>query len=587
MSEKKIMDFRIFQSTVAHIVMVIIALVLPVNILTLVMSQTIIQNNRKQIYREIENSLDLAMGNLEEQLKSAYRRVTLLNSSDTNFRVLEYMSEKDGSFEMNSSYSEVVEELQMVCSESTMVNAVYFCFRSRDRLVLQGNAGMTSNVLYSYVKSLCDDADDSAVCWRIVEVGEEPLLVSHALWNNADYGVIINLDFAISALVFDQEDGRYIFFGDEDGTILTSAGMELMDETGLTLEGMKQSKRYYVLESLSESYGLLLVEVVEMESAWGIIPLPLRILETIAIISTILVIPMLLWFINRKINRPLRRLTGAMDQIEEGNLDFRIEQTDGGGSEFNQINRNFNSMMEEVKELKIDSYEKELERKDIQMKYLNHQIQPHFILNTLNILYSYDKDEFPLIQKLILCLSKYFRYIVRVNSKYVELEKEMEHIRNYFEIQKARFLDAFVFDVEYENELGKALVPVLLLQNFAENTVKYSLRANKDGRVRVTAEYLERKGNFDYMIVRVVDNGEGLSDDILEKIRIFKETGEAQEGLGVGITNSIERLKNFYSDELTDIRFRRDDILGGTVVEIILLKLPTPFGVMNLDKSIL
>ncbi len=567
---KKKINLNIFRSTVARIVIVIIALVLPVNVLTLVMSRIINRNNQQQLYREVENSLDMAMGNMEEQLKSAYRRVTLLNSNDMDFRVLEYLSEDEGNLETNSSYSAVVDEMQMVCSESSMVNAVYFLFRSRGRLLVQGNAGMTANLLYSYVKEFCMDADETAVTWEMAEVDENSLLVSHSLWNNADYGVVVNLNFALATLDFDLEEGRTVFFCNEEGTIFTSDGASLLEETGMTLEELRQDKRYEVLESASESYGLVLVEVVEVSLVSDVLPLPFRILEVFAIISTIVVIPVLLWFINRKINRPLRRLTGAMDQIESGNLDFRIRQTDGGGIEFDQINRNFNSMMEEVQELKIDAYEKELERKDIQMKYLSQQIQPHFILNTLNILYSYDEDEYPLMQKLILCLSKYFRYIVRVNSKYVELEKEMEHIRNYFEIQKARFLDAFTFEVEYEEELRNALVPVLLLQNFAENTIKYSLRASEGGCVRVTAEYLEHKEDYDYMVVCVVDNGMGLSDDILEKIERFKETGEPQEGLGVGITNSIERLKYIYSDELTDIRFRRDEAMGGTVVEIIL-----------------
>ncbi len=55
------------------------------------------------------------------------------------------------------------------------------------------------------------------------------------------------------------------------------------------------------------------------------------------------------------------------------------------------------------------------------MRFLSQQIQPHFILNAMNILYSYEKEEYPLIQKMILCLSKYFRYVVNANTDFVKL----------------------------------------------------------------------------------------------------------------------------------------------------------------------
>ncbi len=70
-----------------------------------------------------------------------------------------------------------------------------------------------------------------------------------------------------------------------------------------------------------------------------------------------------------------------------------------------------------------------------------------------------------------------------------------------------------------------------------------------------------------YMLVRVTDTGDGMGEEILEKIERFQETGEEQEGLGVGITNSIERLKHFYGDESSDIRFYRNEETKETVVE--------------------
>ncbi len=556
-------------STIVRVVLVVIILVLPVNILTLVLSGVVLRSNREQDYQGVQNSLDQAMINMEDQLQASYRRMALLNADNTDFRILEYYSDEDEQIESTTSYAAATKELRNVCSESTIVNAAYFYLQGPDRMMVQGNVGLASTAVNDYLLSISESDSSSAIRWETIDLGGQPLLISHTVWNNADYGVIVNLDFAFSALSFGNEEGRTLFFCDQEENVFSAAGDSLFEE-GMTLSEMRASGRYQVIESSLEDYDLKLVEVIEINRAMNSIPVVLRILESLAIAATALVIPLLLWYIHRRITVPLHRLTTAMDHIESGDIDYRIEQVEDGGREFEQINRNFNSMMEQVRDLKIDAYETELARKDIYMQYLSRQIQPHFILNALNIMYSYEADEYPLIQKMILCLSKYFRYIVRVNTRFVDLQHEMEHIRNYFEIQKIRYMDSFSYEVEYDEDLSDVMIPVLLVQNFAENTVKYSMKSGKGVLVRVTAQHWNSESGEEQVIIRVTDTGGGISDEVLEEIRRFKDTGEPQKNLGVGITNAIERLKYFYGERETDIRFYRDEDTGGTVVEIIL-----------------
>ena len=294
----------------------------------------------------------------------------------------------------------------------------------------------------------------------------------------------------------------------------------------------------------------------------------LKVMQILSIVLAIVVIPLLLYFFSRQVNRPLRRLTQAIDRIEQGDLEHRIEEG-RQSNEFDQINHSFNHMMDQVKELKIDVYEKELEKKDIKMQYLSQQIQPHFILNALNLLYSYEPEEYPMIQKMILCISKYFRYVVKMNAEFVELNQEMNHIKNYFEIQKARFPGLFYSIVEWNEDLSKALIPPLIVQNFAENAIKHSLKIGNRITIFVIADYFREEGQPDKMRIRLADTGEGISDELIEKIELFKKTGEHQEGLGVGIQNTIERLKYLYADK-SIVRIWRDEFYGGTNVDIIL-----------------
>ena len=166
------------------------------------------------------------------------------------------------------------------------------------------------------------------------------------------------------------------------------------------------------------------------------------ILFAIAILTVILVIPLLILSINRQISQPLHRLITGIKHIEQGDLDYRIE-AGNAGSEFEIINQNFNRMMNQVKNLKIDVYEKELERKQVKLRFLSQQIQPHFIMNAMNLIYSYEPDEYHLIQKMVINLVKYFRYIVKNDHTFVELKQELDHIDNYFEIQKGTLHRSF------------------------------------------------------------------------------------------------------------------------------------------------
>lgn len=561
---------ELLQSTIARIVLVVIALVLPLNILTLIMCYSLINNNREQIYLEIRSGLVNRADDLSRQLLAANRRMVHLNYDDSDFRMMEYPPDDLTRLESSGTLYNTAQTLKKARQEYEVADAMYFHFRARSYTILNGYTSAYGSSLRETVLAAAQEEAVSGTEWELMRLDGVDLLFSHARWNNADYGLFINLNrYLIRLGQNERTDGRCLFFMSPDHTLVTREGESYMQERGMTLEGLQSSPDYQVFIVPMEDVELILVEVIENARVLRRLPPAVIGLEMIAILLSIAAIPLLLLYINNWVNRPLRRLMSAMDQIESGNLDFRIAQRERG-REFEKINRNFNAMMEQVNALKIDAYEKELEKKDIRMRYLSQQVQPHFILNAMNILYSYEPEEYPLIQKMILCLSRYFRYIVRVNSDFVELEKEMDHIKNYFDIQLARYPDQFFSIVEYEEDLGKALVPPLLVQNFAENSIKHSLRAGNKITIFVITDYLKEEGKRDRMRIRLADTGEGISDEMVAKIERFKATDEPQEGLGVGIQNSIERLKYLYDGTETDIRFWRDDTYGGTTVEIIL-----------------
>ncbi len=562
--------YSIFHSTIFRIIVVIIILVLPINILTIVFSTIILRQSQTQVAREIQNTLNIAGDTLASTLETSVRQLLYLSASNTDFSVVASRAQMEAqTSRFYTSYTNVGIALDNVISNFDQLDLVYFVFPETGYLITRGYPGLVYQEYRSILESMPEKSEEEDRAWTYMEIEGTSVLVSHDSWKNMDFGVVLNLERTLNKLnLLESAEGSIFFFTNNQEELFTEDGQELFSQEDTDLSGIESMAQYHVYRCSLEEYDLTLVQVVDDQYYSITIPIVMRVMLYASVGLALLVIPLLLYYISRVVNHPLNRLTKAINLIEQGNLDYRIPEKDQG-TEFGLINRNFNSMMEQIKDLKIDVYEQELEKKNIKMQYLSQQIQPHFILNALNLLYSYEPEEWSLSQKMILCMSKYFRYIVKMNEDFVDLSLEMDHIKNYFEIQKARFPELFFSIVEYEEALGKAQIPPLIVQNFAENAIKHSLKIGNRITILVIADYCPDDAQKQTMRIRLADTGEGISDELVEKIELLKKTGVHQDGLGVGIQNTIERLKYLYSDRST-VRIWRDETYGGTNVEIIL-----------------
>ncbi len=281
-------------------------------------------------------------------------------------------------------------------------------------------------------------------------------------------------------------------------------------------------------------------------------------------IASIVSIPFLGMWLRRKIANPLRTIDDAMVEIANGNVDYRI-RVPGGDSvdEFGRLSLRINDTLDELNETTYKLYEETLRGQQTKLNYFSQQIRPHFILNALNIIYTYEEHEFPLVKQMVLYLTDYFRYIVNAKKDFVNLSQEMEHVQNYLKIQKERYLDRFDFFVEWEAEIEDSFIPPLIIQTFVENCVKYGMRSGDKSFVYVLAGKEDEK-----IKLMIADTGAGFSEETFEKFKRFLDTKQHQEGLGVGLENTVERIRILY-DGHVDIRLR-NALSGGAVVEIYL-----------------
>lgn len=165
---------------------------------------------------------------------------------------------------------------------------------------------------------------------------------------------------------------------------------------------------------------------------------------------------------------------------------------------------------------------------------LKSQLNPHFLFNTLNMISSTMYDDIPTADKMMANLSELLRESLKnTNAGVHELSEEIKLLNLYLEIMLARFNDKLEIEVDIDKDLHNVCVPVFLLQPFVENSIKHCMEKNVKIYIKITGERSGEKFNF-----YISDNGPGI-----EK----KEPGVLQSG--VGLSNTIERLKNLYKDD--------------------------------------
>lgn len=165
---------------------------------------------------------------------------------------------------------------------------------------------------------------------------------------------------------------------------------------------------------------------------------------------------------------------------------------------------------------------------------LKSQLNPHFLFNTLNMISSTMYDDIPTADKMMANLSELLRESLKnTNAGVHELSEEIKLLNLYLEIMLARFNDKLEIEVDIDKDLHIVCVPVFLLQPFVENSIKHCMEKNGKINIRIKREHCGEKFNF-----YISHNGPGIEKKGIDVLQS-----------GVGLSNTIERLKNLYKDD--------------------------------------
>lgn len=542
---KKSVFFRLF--------LTILLVMIPINIILLIYAVFLFHNIRTQVYQEKEAVMEMYIDQMDSEIDQMMTRL-YRQASDYDMLLLMQSDEahSQSDIEWNGARNRLMNQYRDWIQDYTVVDGIYAYFDygtegKNSYAIRSASPNRVLEINRKIIQSLEDDI--AQACrqgdifmgspWHIEEFDGEYVIVRAWKRNNCYYGFWINLNRVLDLWGNQAQDKAAFEFTEEN---------ETLPERRISVPSQ------YLPLSLSEPS--------KTSPIMNSMPAVVIVLIVLAILA-LAAIPLLAFVTRKYILKPVNQLLGAMEMVKAGDLSYQIPEGQISG-EFAILNSSFNSMIRDLHDTKIAAYESEVQRQRIQMRYLSQQIQPHFVLNTLNILYSYEDYEYPLIQKMILCLSRYFRYIVKVHSDFVELGQELDHIKNYFEIQAARYPEQFDYYVEAQEGMEELMIPPLLIQNFTENSIKYSISMESKISIYVLVEFYEK----DKMRIRIADTGKGLSDKVLSAIRRFRETHKYQEDLGIGIQNAIERLEILYNG-IPKIQFY-NSVSGGATIDIIM-----------------
>jgi signal transduction histidine kinase len=182
----------------------------------------------------------------------------------------------------------------------------------------------------------------------------------------------------------------------------------------------------------------------------------------------------------------------------------------------------------------LQSAELESRLSRVRVAFLRNQMQPHFLLNTLNLISALIHSQPDKADTMIADLGDLLRLTLEDSRRQeVPLRRELQYLEHYLDIARTRFGSALDVDRRIDPGLEEVMVPSLLLQPLVENSLRYGL-AERNGKSRIT---ISASRHADRIRLEVGDNGRGLPSDALGSMR-----------MGLGLGNTRRRLEQLYGN---------------------------------------
>ncbi|HAU99603.1 MAG TPA: hypothetical protein DCW47_00200, partial [Lachnospiraceae bacterium] len=291
------------------------------------------------------------------------------------------------------------------------------------------------------------------------------------------------------------------------------------------------------------------------------------------------------------ITRPIDELCRVTDEVASGNFEERADFR--SGAELMQLGNSLNTMASQLGGLVDNIKREQINSRNLELRLLQAQINPHFLYNTLdNIVWLSEDDRKEEVASIVTSLSRFFRTTLSGGRDYVRIKDEISHVEAYLEIQQFRYRDIMDYEIDIPEKLMDYSIIKMTLQPIVENALYHGLKNKRGGgTIRIglserAAEVVEsgddifhgiyrlEDGSFYQLVLTVWDDGMGMKEEELLRIRRIAEGLErpSLDNSGFGIANVAERLRLNYG---ANCGITYESEYGrGTKVEIFIPEIP-------------
>lgn len=388
----------------------------------------------------------------------------------------------------------------------------------------------------------CAQKGDIFWTWDVVPIEGKIFLYRALTKESRVVMTLLSTDTLLGTVPVENLEYNSFFLADAAGNILDSVGVLAEERVGDTVEDLRAAHTLHQAELLSGELSLY-----ACQNKLGFF----QQMSSYVVVLFLIILSLLafgLYYSKRvrvELLQPMEQMTREMEHIQQGQLDLRIS-TESDSVEFRTLVDAFNRLVDEIVNLKIQYYEKQLALLDTEQKYIRLQIKPHFFLNAMSTIVGLSRvgknDE---IATYIGALSKNIRYMFSSGLHTVPLQEEIRHVENYFAVQELRYPDGVLYFVDMDDEVRDWPVPQMLIHTLVENEYKYAVSPGRQTMVLIKLQKAQWQGE-EMLLIQVEDDGKGFPAAVLASIN-GDEAAPAGDGTRVGLY-SIRRLLELMYD---------------------------------------
>lgn len=506
----------LFKGTYTKVLLSLAIVIIPSFVLSAVINDRSVTLVKSQISDSIQQKTEYMMNALESEIERIHSiQKSFINDND--LQALNFRSDLFSQYEWTATVNQLYAKLQLVNSSSKYVKSTSIMMAtidktlsSRERLIPLDHEDfeetierMSQGLLFlpKGKRILLPLAYPSIKRPYILMTVEFDLDQLHK-----DLALLDNNAVAVSTTLLIDENGSILFD--------TNQEIEWNKQSLATLaaadSGEFQFGDFIVHRQKSAFLNWSLLTLYDEKTIWTPVTNLSKwywILGTAATVSVVI----FTYFIYRLVHRPMTRLLRMFRRVEDGNLPVVVNHDES--DEFSYMVYQFNYMLQRIDHLIEQNYEKTIRNQRMELKHLQSQINPHFLYNSLYVLYRMSQEEnYEGVTAMSKHLGDYFKFLTRTSGDLIPLQQEVEHAKTYAAIQQIRFGERIHCYFHMEGQLDGWHVPRLIIQPLIENAYQHGHRNTyEEGWIKV--EVLGDKGQ---VTIKVSDNGTGMSSEEME-----------------------------------------------------------------------